>query len=82
MISGVVLLLLAEALFLRSLSHLQWAGIFALINTVYIPLLEEPGLRARFGKEYQDYSENVRRLIPRLRPWRPTKYHVTIQPHE
>ena len=73
MISGVILLLLAEALFLRSLPHLQWAGIFALINAVYIPLLEEPVLRTRFGKEYRDYSENVPRLIPRLRPWRPDR---------
>ncbi len=81
MISGVILLLLAEALFLRSLPHLQWAGIFALLNAVYIPLLEEPGLRTRFGKEYQDYCENVRRLIPRL-PWRPLDNRMSNQPHE
>lgn len=70
MISGVVLLLLAEGLLLRSVPHLSWAGLFFLINAVYIPLLEEPGLRARFGAAYDEYSRAVPRLVPRLRPWR------------
>ena len=70
MISGVVLLLVAEGLLLRSVPHLSWAGAFFLVNAVYIPLLEEPGLRARFGREYDDYARAVPRLVPRLRPWR------------
>ena len=72
MISGVILLLLAEGLLLRSMPHLEWAGIFFLINAIYIPLLEEPLLRAKFGKQYEEYRKGVPRLIPRLRPWRPT----------
>ena len=71
MISGVVLLLVAESLILGSLPHLQWTGFFLLLNAVYSPLLEEPGLRLRFPDEYRRYSHNVPRLIPRLRPWRP-----------
>lgn len=70
MISGVVLVLLAEGLLLRSLPHLIWAGVFALFNGVYIPLLEEPSLRARFGDEYVEYANHVPRLIPRFTPWR------------
>ena len=70
MISGVILLLLAEAAVLRSLPHLQWAGLFLLINALYIPLLEEPMLRARFGDAYRTYCRHVPRLIPRVRPWR------------
>jgi protein-S-isoprenylcysteine O-methyltransferase Ste14 len=69
MISGVILLLLAEAAFLRSMPHLQWAGLFFLINAVYIPLLEEPMLRTRFGGAYDVYRKHVPRLIPRLHPW-------------
>ena len=69
MISGVILVLVAEAMLLRSLPQLEWAGLFALINAVYIPLLEEPMLRARFGTRYQEYARNVPRLIPRLRPY-------------
>ncbi len=72
MISGVILLLFAEGLLLRSPPHLAWAGIFFLINATYIPLLEEPLLRAKFGKQYEEYRKGVPRLIPRLRPWRPT----------
>jgi protein-S-isoprenylcysteine O-methyltransferase Ste14 len=70
MISGVLLVLLGEALVLRSWPHLLWGGTFLLLNLIYIPLLEEPMLAARFGQSYADYRRNVRRFIPRLRPWR------------
>jgi protein-S-isoprenylcysteine O-methyltransferase Ste14 len=50
--------------------HLQWAGLFFVINAVYIPLLEEPVLQARFGEEYRKYRKAVPRLIPRARPWK------------
>jgi len=71
MISGVCLVLVAEALILRSPSHGRWAGIFFVVNSIYIPLLEEPLLRARFGGAYLDYARHVPRLIPRARPWSP-----------
>ncbi len=71
MISGVILLLLGEGLVLRSTPHLLWAGIFFAINAIYIPLLEEPQLRSRFGADYEDYRKAVPRLVPRLRPWKP-----------
>lgn len=70
MISGVILVLLAEGLLLRSAPHLQWAGIFFLINAIFIPLLEEPLLKRKFGEEYIEYRKGVPRLIPRLRPWK------------
>jgi protein-S-isoprenylcysteine O-methyltransferase Ste14 len=70
MISGVILLLFAEGLVLRSVHHLGWAGLFFLINAVYIPLLEEPWLKRRFGRDYEDYRAGVPRLLPRLTPWR------------
>jgi protein-S-isoprenylcysteine O-methyltransferase Ste14 len=69
MISGVVFILLAESLLLDSRSHFTWALLFAGVNLVVIPLIEEPGLRARFGAEYDEYCRHVPRLIPRLRPW-------------
>lgn len=69
MISGVICLLLAEALVADSRRLLLWAGTFFLINAIYIPLSEEPMLRARFGASYDEYCRNVRRLIPRFRPW-------------
>lgn len=34
------------------------------------PLSEEPGLRKRFGKEYEEYCKTVPRYIPRLTTWK------------
>jgi protein-S-isoprenylcysteine O-methyltransferase Ste14 len=69
MISGVVFLLAAEAALLRSQPHALWALGFLVINMIYIPLLEEPMLAMRFGREFDEYRRHVRRFLPRLRPW-------------
>jgi protein-S-isoprenylcysteine O-methyltransferase Ste14 len=71
MISGVIAILLGEALFLRSMAVLLWALFVILINLIYIPLLEEPGLQERFGASYADYAANVPRWLPRRTPWTP-----------
>ena len=71
MISGVVFVLLGESLVLLSAAHAAWAGIFLVINLVYIPLVEEPQLERRFGAAYRDYCRNVPRILPRPRPWIP-----------
>jgi protein-S-isoprenylcysteine O-methyltransferase Ste14 len=68
MISGVILALAGEALLLRSRPLAEWAALFTLINLVYIPLLEEPMLEARFGETYTRYLRDVPRFIPWLRP--------------
>lgn len=70
MISGVTFVLLGEATTLRSVPLLEWAAGFALVSVVYIPLMEEPMLRARFGAAYEAYARNVPRLIPRRRAWK------------
>lgn len=71
MISGVVLMLAAIALCLRSRPHGIWATIFLAANLVHFPLVEEPMLEAKFGDDYRAYKRNVPRFIPRLRPWQP-----------
>jgi protein-S-isoprenylcysteine O-methyltransferase Ste14 len=72
MISGVLFLLLAEALFFGSLPILGLFAFGLVLNSIYIPLVEEPGLERRFGEEYRRYKQHVPRWIPRLTPWRDT----------
>lgn len=71
MISGVGLVLLGESLLMGSLALLGWFGTFMLLNGIYMPLFEEPGLIQRFGDEYREYSRHVPRWIPRRTPWSP-----------
>jgi protein-S-isoprenylcysteine O-methyltransferase Ste14 len=68
MISGVILVLLGEALVLRSIPHAVWALCALALNLAYIPLVEEPQLVRRFGEPYQEYCRRVPRFIPRLTP--------------
>jgi protein-S-isoprenylcysteine O-methyltransferase Ste14 len=69
MISGVLFVLLGESALTASQPLFQWFLIFAVINAIYIPLLEEPMLVNRFREDYRVYKRNVPRWIPRLTPW-------------
>jgi protein-S-isoprenylcysteine O-methyltransferase Ste14 len=69
MISGVLFTLLGEAACFASFPLLTWFAAVLGVNAVYFPLVEERGLRRRFGAEYDEYAANVPRWIPRLRPW-------------
>ena len=69
MISGVAFVLVGETVVLGSKALALWFAAVVALNAVYIPLVEEPGLRRRFGAEYDAYRANVPRWLPRLRPW-------------
>jgi len=69
MITGVFLVLVAEALILKSAPIAFWSFIFMILNAIYIPLNEEGGLEERFGEEYITYIQSVPRWIPRIKPW-------------
>jgi protein-S-isoprenylcysteine O-methyltransferase Ste14 len=71
MISGVLGILLGEALVFGSVSLLLWFAAVLAVNAVYFPLVEEPGLERRFGADYRAYRGNVPRWLPRVRPWEP-----------
>jgi protein-S-isoprenylcysteine O-methyltransferase Ste14 len=69
MITAVATMLGSEALFFHSPRIASWLLLFLAINHSYFLLLEEPGLRARFGAEYDRYRAAVPRWVPRLRGW-------------
>jgi protein-S-isoprenylcysteine O-methyltransferase Ste14 len=71
MITGVLLLLLAETLLLQSLPIFLWLTFFLLLNNIYFPLFEERSLEKRFAADYLEYKKHVPRWIPRLTPWNP-----------
>lgn len=71
MITGVLLVLLAEALLFLSPALLAWAAAFFAINATYIPFVEERGLEQRFGNDYREYRRHVPRWVPRRTPWEP-----------
>jgi protein-S-isoprenylcysteine O-methyltransferase Ste14 len=66
MIGGVLLILLGEGALFGSPALLIWFAAVLAVNAVYIPLVEEPGLRDRFGEEYDAYRASVPRWLPRL----------------
>ena len=69
MISGVLAILVGETLAFWSGALLAWTAVVFAVNAIYMPLVEEPDLRLRFGADYDRYRQNVRRWVPRLRPW-------------
>jgi protein-S-isoprenylcysteine O-methyltransferase Ste14 len=70
MISGVLAILLGESALFASPPLLACFAVVFAVNAVYFPLVEEPGLRRRFGEDYDAYRANVPRWIPRRRPWK------------
>jgi len=71
MISGVLSILLGEAILLGSVPLVVWFVVDLALNALTIPLVEEPILDGRFGSDYVTYKRNVPRWIPRPKPWKP-----------
>jgi protein-S-isoprenylcysteine O-methyltransferase Ste14 len=69
MITGVLFILLSEALYLHSTNILLFAIFFFLMNTFYFIKVEEPHLLKNFGEQYKAYKASVPRWIPKLKPY-------------
>ena len=69
---AVTMIVLGEALLLKSgWLLLYWAIWFAVVNLL-LRSYEEPGLRRRFGASYDRYADSVGRWLPRLHGTRKT----------
>lgn len=66
MITGVICVLVSEALILNSINLLYWAVLFFLINCVYFKVFEEKQLVRNFGNEYLEYRKKVPMWIPKI----------------
>jgi len=68
---GMGIALIGEALVFPNVTWLMLAMVVSLwaVVSVFIIEYEEPALRRMFGAEYEAYFREVRRWIPRLRPW-------------
>jgi protein-S-isoprenylcysteine O-methyltransferase Ste14 len=53
-------------LYLRSVATLAFAAAWFAAIHVFVVTIEEPGLRQRFGKTYDDYCVRVGRWWPRV----------------
>jgi protein-S-isoprenylcysteine O-methyltransferase Ste14 len=67
MILAVATMLAGQALFFGSAALAAWCAVFVIVNHVYFPAVEEPGLERRFGEPYREYQRRVPRWLPRSR---------------
>src|SRR5262250_657495 len=67
---AVVSLIFGQGLLFGSVQVLEYGLALWLGFHLFVLLYEEPTLRGRFGGEYEEFCANVRRWIPRRRPWR------------
>jgi protein-S-isoprenylcysteine O-methyltransferase Ste14 len=64
---GVFLVLLGEIVFFGSVALLIYTIVWFICVNLFVLLYEEPVLRSKFGREYEDYCRSVHRWLPRRR---------------
>jgi protein-S-isoprenylcysteine O-methyltransferase Ste14 len=64
---GTFVLYFGIGIWVGSLSAIALVSLFAVLFLVYIKIIEEKELEARFGREYLVYKRSTPFLIPRLR---------------
>ena len=70
MISGVIFMLYAEFCITKSVALFLWFLTFTFINLFYIHYVEEPQLKKRFGKPYEEYCSKVPCWIPSFKKFK------------
>jgi protein-S-isoprenylcysteine O-methyltransferase Ste14 len=64
---AVLSLIFGQVLLFGSVRLLEYGLLVWLAFFAFVAFYEEPALRGKFGKEYQDYCARVPRWIPRLK---------------
>lgn len=65
---GTILAYLGVCVWIGSISAVVIVLIFTILLLLYVKLLEEKELEARFGAEYLEYKRNTPFILPRFRP--------------
>jgi len=66
---AVVSVIFGESLWWGNVGVFEYGCFIWLAFHLFVLLYEEPTLRGSYGGEYEAFCANVRRWIPRLRPW-------------
>ena len=64
---SVAFVMLGEAAVFHSVALLQLLAAFAVGVILFVLSIEEPGLKAKFGPEYEEYCRRVPRWLPRFK---------------
>ena len=67
MYTSYVVIAIGEAIAYRSWALLGYSAILAAVAHGYVIHVEEPGLRRRFGKDYERFVAGSGRWLPRIR---------------
>lgn len=65
---GGALLIIGQGLFFGTASLVEFGVVVWLVSFAFVVFYEEPALRRKFGKEYEEFCARVPRWIPRLKP--------------
>jgi protein-S-isoprenylcysteine O-methyltransferase Ste14 len=63
---SVAFVMLGEAAVFHSVALVDLAAVFLVAVNLFVLFIEEPGLRAKFGAEYEEYCRQVPRWLPRI----------------
>jgi protein-S-isoprenylcysteine O-methyltransferase Ste14 len=64
---SVLLILIGESIFFRSIGILIEAMVFLAVTHLFIVFYEEPYLKHQFGPSYENYLQTAGRWMPRFR---------------
>jgi protein-S-isoprenylcysteine O-methyltransferase Ste14 len=70
---AVVSLIFGQGLLFGNLQVLEYGLAVWVGFHLFVVLYEEPVLRSKFGDQYEEFSRNIRRWLPRLTPWEGSK---------